>query len=235
MSGPRRARVDALPAIGSPCPLSADASRHLIQVLRQRVGDAVELFDGAGLTAPAVITVADKRAAVVEVTGPPVRRAPAHALHLGLAVLKGSAMDDALRMATEAGATHIHPILAGRSVPTDGRPDRWQRITEVAAVQCLRADVPLVADAAPLHAVLDRLALVPDRRIATPGASRTPPAAGDAAVLVGPEGGWSPEERAAADRFGFAPLGLGAWMLRADTAAAVACALVAPPTAGARS
>lgn len=76
--------------------------------------------------------------------------------------------------------------------------------------------------------MLRALADVPDRRVALPGADRAAPAVGDVAVLVGPEGGWTDDEVALALAAGFTPVGLGAWVLRAATAAPVAVAACSP-------
>lgn len=197
--------------------------------------------------APAILTHTTKREATARVTGPVVHLAPRASRHLALAVLKGPAMDDAVRMATEAGMTHLHPVLAERSVATGDRAERWVRIAESAAQQCLRADVPTVHEPASLPDVLERLSGVLHRFVAHPASTDAahPGAEADAAVLIGPEGGWTDAEVRAAREAGWTPLRLGPWVLRARTAAPVAVAWLTrddrpphadgAPTAGDRS
>lgn len=224
----RRACLPALPAPGSEVTLDDDTARHLAQVLRVAAGEPLALFDGRGMEAPGEVVRVDRRRVVVRATGPAVDRRPPAAVHLLLGVPKGPAMDLAVRMATEAGVTHLHPVLTARAVPRDPKGDRWDRIALSAAEQCGRADVPALMAPASLPDTLARVAEVPDRRVATPGALPGPRATGDVAVLVGPEGGLTDEELRAAERAGFTPLGLGPYVLRACTAAAVAVAAVVP-------
>lgn len=224
----KRALVPALGLPGSRCRLDADTSKHLAQVMRLSVGDTVQLFDGQGLEARARIVSDDRRAVEVEVLEAPVDVRLAWSVHLLIGIPKGPAMDLAVRGATEAGVTHIHPVLCERAVPRDGRPDRWARIAASAAAQCGRADTPHIFDAQPWPDALEAVAAIADRRLAAPGAPRGGPATGDVAVAVGPEGGFTDAEVAMACQAGFAPMGLGPWILRACTAAPLAVATVMP-------
>lgn len=219
-----RVRVPALVPQGQRLVLDREASKHLVQVLRLREGEALVVFDGLGSEADAALERADRGAAVVAVTSPPRERRPVHALHLLLGVPKGPAMDLAVRMATEAGMTHLHPVHTKRAVPRSEKVDRWERIAVSAAEQCGRADVPVVLPPASLIDAIHRLDGVPDRRVALPGAPACPAASGPAAVLVGPEGGLTDAEVRLAEETGFRPAGLGRFVLRACTAAAVAVA-----------
>lgn len=229
----RRARVDRIPAVGASLQLDAEASRHLVQVLRLPCGSAVALFDGDGHEAPARLLSDDRRGAVVVVEGPAVDVRPQHALWLGLGVLKGPAMDLAVRHATEAGVTHLLAIDAARAVPKAPRLDRCARIAASAAAQCGRADVPTLLGPVSWEEAFAQLGPVPDRRIAVPGAASRGPSTGDVALLVGPEGGFTDAEVDRARAEGFQDQGLGRWILRASTAAAVGPATVAPaPSAG---
>ena len=205
--------------------LDDTASHHLAAVLRLVAGDAVVLFDGRGRERPARIVT----------PGPPARLAPtgparevvAVETHLVLGIPKGPAMDLAVRLATELGATHIHPVRAARTVATGDRRDRWLRIATSAAQQCGRADVPAVATPAPLDTVIAALPAHVARRLAVPGGPVRSPHAGPLAVAVGPEGGFTPRETDALVAAGFVPRSLGAFVLRTPTA--VAAALELPP------
>jgi len=218
----RRFRVPAIPAPRTRQTLDEPSSHHLLHVLRGQPGQTILVFDGTGNQAPAVLVEVIDTLAVIEITGPVSLARPSHDLHLVIGLPKGPAMDRAVRMATEAGVTAIHPVIAKRSTARGDRGARWRRIVTTAAQQCGRADVPTVH---PLELLGDALQRLPDdTRIAVVGAARCEPANGAAAILIGPEGGWSDAEIRDARSAGAQPVGLGAWTLRSDTAAAIAIA-----------
>lgn len=224
----RRFPVAEVPDPGDRVTLDPEATHHLLHVLRAAPGTEVEVFDGTGRAAVATLVEVVQGVPWLEVREPARRARPPYPLHLLVGLPKGNAMDDAVRMATEAGATDLHPVLAARSVARGDRRERWARIATSAAQQCGRGDVPEVH---PVRALSEAIAGLPDdldRRVALPGAPRRPPATGPAAVLVGPEGGLSAAEIAAARQAGFEPMGLGRWILRTPTAVAVAVALTSP-------
>lgn len=221
----RRFAIDALPG-DTPVTLPAAASHHLLRVLRLGVGAEVTVFDGSGMQVLArVCDVVDDRARL-EAIAPPAAAAPAHPAHVVLALVKPKALDVALRMAVEAGVTHIHVYASTRSLRRPPRLDRWSRVTVAAAQQCGRADVPVLDWADSLQACLDALPPGLELAVAVPGAPAAPSPRGAAAVVVGPEGGLTSAEVGIARAAGATPLGLGAWTLRADTAAALAAAWV---------
>lgn len=223
----RRIRVPALPT-AEPVNLEPAQAHHLRDVLRRTLGDRVVAFDGMGQQVEAEVVAVSSAGVALVAVGEPTAAAPPHPLHLVLGIPKAKALDQALRMATEAGATHLHPAVAARSTPRGDKAARWRTLTAEAARQCGRADLPEVA---PLRPLAKALAAVPDdhdRRIALPAAPELPPATGPAAVAIGPEGGFTEAEVRAALHAGWNPMGLGRWVLRADTAAAVALAATAP-------
>lgn len=222
-----RARVQPpLPALGDAVSLDDETSAHVLRVMRMRPGDVLTLFDGVGFEVDATLEKGPKDVAVARVSGVMREVRAPHPVHLLLAVLKGPAMDDAVRMATEAGMTHLHPLATTHAVPKGERPERWARILVSACEQCRRADVPVVYPIVRLDEAIARLDGVTDRRVATPGGPRGAAATGATAILIGPEGGLSDAEQALAERAGFAPIGLGPFVLRGLTAAAVAVASV---------
>ncbi len=223
----RRLRLAPLPPPGHRALLDAEPSHHLLHVLRARLGLELLVFDGQGAQARARLVGQEEGRALVELLTEPALAAPTHPLHLLLGLLKGSAMDAAVRMATEAGVTHVHPLLLERSVARGDRTQRWLRIATSAATQCGRADIPQFLTLARLGQALVALPPGVDARVALLGAERLPAAQGPAAVLVGPEGGLTPKEAQQALDAGLRPMGLGSWVLRAETAAAVATAITA--------
>jgi 16S rRNA (uracil1498-N3)-methyltransferase len=154
------------------------------------------------------------------------------------AVPRGPRMDFLVQKTAELGVARIVPVLTERSVARPdaeaGRRARWQKIAQEAARQCGRADVPAVDAPVSLPEAL-ALPGLPERRLALfegeKGRSLAAALAGAAptptALLVGPEGGFAAPELAAATGAGFEPVGLGDRILRVETAAIVAVALVA--------
>lgn len=222
-----------LPREGGSVVLSADESRHLSQVLRLGTGAAVRVFDGHGREHDARVESVGRSGAVLRV-GAPAPPAPETAVRVTLAaaLLKGDHFDAVVRDATMLGAAAIRPLVTARTeVPAAraGRLDRWRRVAVGAAKQSGRAVVPDIAAPA---ALAEALAALPRPLIALAepasgaGTGRIPAAPPEATVLVGPEGGWAPDEIAALERSGAVLLQLGGRTLRADAAPLVALAVL---------
>lgn len=230
----RRLHVPAAQlALGNPVSLNPSQSRYVETVLRLRPGAELEVFDGLGRRYAAVLESAGLR---VEAEVPP---APPSALDVWLAqaVVKGDKLDLVVQKATELGASRIVLLDTARSVVklddrrAHSRLDRLRRIAEEAARQCGRSDVPSLDGPLPLYELPARfepdrpgLLLDPDEsdlRLsqAARGASRL-------CLVVGPEGGFAPEERDRAVFAGMLPVSLGRLVLRTETAGLVALALV---------
>lgn len=228
----RRFHHPGLPAAGS-FSLEGDEGAHLARVLRARPGDEVLVFDGAGHEAVCRVTDARKDTAVLDVvraTDPP---RPARDVMLCTAPPKGDRMEWLIEKCVEAGVASIVPWAAERSVREragEGTLRRWRRAALEACKQCGRADLPTVSDVRPLADVL--LEASGGRRtiaVATPGAAATIEAvagpAGPArplAIVIGPEGGFTPDESEQILAAGARPFGLGPFVLRIETAAAIA-------------
>ena len=160
-------------------------------------------------------------------------------LAVGLAIPKGDGLTGIARQLAEIGATSIVPLVTERSEggrsPT--RLRRWRAAALSGTRQCGRAVVPEVAAPIPFG-VWIRDVLPGDRWIASPRRTAEdfpgpapPPPAGDRALAVGPEGGFSLEELRAATRHGFRRLDLGERILRTGTAAVLAAAALLPAPA----
>jgi len=210
--------------------LTPEAAHYLRDVLRLLPGAELELFDGAGGTYPAEV---EEGLSTLRL-GPRREARPKLELWLLAALSKGEKMDLTVQKATELGATRIAPFPADRSVvridpgKAAERALRWRRIAEEAARQCGRSEVPSVASPSPLA---ELLAAIPEgfaRFAFHPGGEPLADATGGAAVagVVGPEGGLSPEEVLACERAGARSVSLGPRILRAETAAIVAVALL---------
>lgn len=228
----RRCHLPTLAPEGSEVALPPGASHHIVRVCRLGPGDELTLFDGRGHQQRATLRRVEGTTAWVRADEAP-REAPVRPqIHLVLGLPKGPAVDDAVRMAVEAGATHLHPVHAARTQGRPERSDRWERIASSAAAQCGRADLPVLEAPASLDQVLARLAGV-DLWIAQPacGAAPSPEPGRPAAILIGPEGGWTEAEVDRALAAGARGVELGPWVLRTPTAAAVGVAWLAraPP------
>lgn len=209
--------------------LDAATSHHLLRVVGIAPGQAVELFDGAGAAARARLVAVEAGLATLEVEerrqpDPPVPR------YLLMAVVRPAAVETALRMATELGLTDFWPVETERTVRGAGtnKLARWQRIVEGAAMQCGRAELPAVADPRPLEQALAALPPNVERLVATFGAPLASPTTSPAAVVIGPEGGLTPDELAICEAAACGSVSLSQNVLRAETAAATALALLQP-------
>jgi len=239
----RRLFVPAKKWIGALAVVEGEPHRHLARVLRARPGDKVTLFDGRGGEADAEVLAIERDQTTLSLGARRQVAAPAGPRVVLLQSLaRGEKMDFIVQKTTELGVHEIVPIAAGRSVArlpgaeAAPRRARWEKIAQEAARQCGRADVPAIAAPRSLaDAVASSDGNQPDHlRLALWEGSRGRPlraALADRApnavtLLVGPEGGFAEEEIAAAAQSGFEIVGLGPRILRVETAAVVAVALV---------
>ncbi len=214
------------------------AGHHATRVLRLGIGDPVVLFDGNGGEHDAVITRIHRNEVAVRVTGfRDVDRESPLGITLVQGISSGDRMDITLRKAVELGVGAIVPVATERSVVKlrDERADRrrqhWQALAVAACEQCGRNTVPPVAEPADFRTWLAALPKDPGTQtriaLAVGGEASLaglPKPDGDVLLLVGPEGGLSPEETALAVTRGFTPVRMGPRILRTETAAVVAMA-----------
>lgn len=204
---------------------------HLARVLRARTGDMVWLFDEEGCRYRAKIDrMTDGEGILSILETIPSPDVPTKIV-LAPSLLKAKTMDDLILQAVELGVFRISPVISERSVSRiEGRSDqkleRWARIARTASKQSRSGRIPIIDPPAALPVFLsacrsDRKYVLTERGGARfkdlRAASEAPPA--EAAILVGPEGGWSGVE---ADHFvssGFIRMSLGRTILRAETAA----------------
>jgi 16S rRNA (uracil1498-N3)-methyltransferase len=197
--------------------LPDEEAEHLTRVLRLGTGAAVRVFNGSGDEFESVVEAATKDVVQVRI-GRPRNPAPEAGLQVTLAqaVLKGDKMDDVVRDAVMIGATAIRPVLTARTetsasiLEKSHRRDRWERVAVSAAKQCGRAVVPPMLEPVTfevlIQILLDRWLAGPAIMLVEPGATKTAVPFSEldvetpraATVVVGPEGGWTPEEIEAA-------------------------------------
>jgi len=237
MGGPRL-YVPGERLAGPRVTLTGPEHRHLGRVLRARPGDPVTLFDGVGGEVEARVARIGRAETELELGARRATVASPAPVTLLTAIPRGALMDFLVQKTAELGVARLVPIVTARSVARPdaeaGRRTRWEKIAREAARQCGRADVPVV-DAPTALATALAAPDLPARRLALFEGEHSrslrseltghPPTA--IALLVGPEGGFAPAEIEAARSAGFVPVGLGSLILRVETAAIVAVALVA--------
>jgi len=210
---------------------------HLATVLRVRVGDGLEVFDGKGQVFDATVVTLGAESLTVRLSQP--RSAPpTRQVTIVQGLPKADKLELVLQKGTELGATRFAPAMCERSVvKLDGKEEakraRWQRIAEEAARQCGRSDVPEVMTPAPLVALVRALpdsprVLVLDEEERAVPLSQAAQAAGERplALVIGPEGGLARGEVDALLALGAQPVTLGRLILRTETAALAALAVL---------
>ncbi len=220
-------------AVGRVIRLNREEARHASGPLRLGAGDSVILVDGAGRLAEAVLREVARGQAGAEVLS--VREEPppsGKGVTLALAILHGRGMDWAVEKAVEVGVRRFVPVVgertqAGRRAALD-RSSHWSRIALQALKQCKRMWAMEVAAPLTLTEVAERYGpsgtgVVAHRHGV---AFSNLPTSHGRVLLVGPEGGLTPEEEMLLSRLGWPRLRLGPHVLRSETAAIVGAALL---------
>lgn len=223
--------------------LEGEEAHHCAEVMRCREGERIVVFNGAGAEAEAEIASASKGRVELRTKLLSSTPRPSVSLTLAQAVPKGKNMDLIVQKATELGATRIVPLLSERTVvqvesrEMERKREKWRRVAVEACKQCGQNWIPEI-DAPTRVEPFVRQARDPLRLVAAIGpesrplkailAARSeegepPPAA--AALMIGPEGDFTPAELSAALSHGFLALSLGPIILRSETAAIYALSI----------
>lgn len=204
--------------------LGVEPARHL-EVLRLRPGARLELTDGAGHVAAGVLVSLSRRSAAVELERVEAAEAePGPRIVLLQGVGKGDKLDAVVRQTAELGASRLVPVLSGRAVARrEGKQDRLRAIAEDALRISGRARRMQVDPPTPLASALTvaaelRIVLALDGARPLSEVLQSPEPPSEIALLVGPEGGFSPDELEAAVDAGFVAAHLGPHTLRTETA-----------------
>lgn len=222
---------------GAAVPLDKNQANYLINVLRLKKGSQVVAFNGRdGAWLSAILTASRKSAELVPVEMIAPQTTPAD-LWFFFAPIKSARLDYVVQKATEMGAAHLQPVVTRHTQATRVRLDRMKANVIEAAEQCEVLSIPEVHEPIALEDLLEEW---PNRHLgrrlvfADEGAPASSPldvlkaAAGDPmGLLIGPEGGFSDQERAQllAARF-VLPISLGPRILRSDTAAVAGLAAI---------
>ena len=210
-------------------PLTGPAANYLGSVMRLMPGDPVRLFDDRTGEWLAEVTDAGRRAVTLRITAQLRGREAVPDLWLLFAPIKKGRIDWVVEKATELGVARMQPVITARTIVDRPNLDRLRAHAIEAAEQCDRTALPELGEPIRLAGLLGgwdaaRALIFADETGGVPLASIARP--GKAAILIGPEGGFTPEERAAIRATaGARPVSLGPRILRADTAAAAAIAL----------
>lgn len=211
--------------------LSGPQAHYLVSVMRTKPGDPVKLFDDVSGEWLAVASVVGKRDLTLDVQERLREREAVPDLWLVAAPLKKGRVDWMAEKACELGVARLVPVVTRRTVVDKPNTERLRAHMIEAAEQCGRTAVPEVAELAKLPALLrdwpaERALFFADELGGEPAAAAMQARRGPAAILIGPEGGFDDEERAAIRAHPAAVgIALGPRILRADTAAAAAVAV----------
>ncbi|MFD0916168.1 16S rRNA (uracil(1498)-N(3))-methyltransferase [Pseudahrensia aquimaris] len=219
---------------GSLCELDRNQANYLLNVLRLKDGSGVLVFNGRDGEWQTRVVVEGRKKAHLECIEQARAQTAAGDLVYLFAPLKQARLDYMIQKAVEMGASHIVPVLTQYTQVRKVNAERMRSNAIEAAEQCGVLSIPTFAEPADLATAID--ALESDRTIIfcdEGEASQNPLPAlqaierGPLAVLIGPEGGFSEDERTMLrERANVVPIPLGPRVLRADTAAVAALALV---------
>jgi len=214
----------------APVALDRDEAHHARRVLRLADGEGIELFDGCGCVAEATLVAAGR---TVGARIASVRRVePLRPMvDVAVALPKGPRADQLVQQLTQLGADRVIPLRTRHSVidPRGSKLDRLRQIVVEATKQCGRAylmEVAEVTDFGDVDFAAYDLRLLADAEGGTVIDAAAVRSARRVLILVGPEGGWSDDELAAADEAGCVRWSLGPNVLRIETAAAAAVVVV---------
>lgn len=217
--------------------LPSDQAHHLRDVLRLKTGDAVEIFDGEGRGYVGNVELHGSEVLIRRLRGLPSAGSQGH-LILAAALIKSAKFEWMLQKATELGVAEILPLrtrlseIKIRDSAIRLRLERWDRILKEAAKQCGRFAAPRLRPPLDFPEFLCREDLSsctkflfyekapdpwqPDKSLLS----------GKTVLCIGPEGGWDSREIEQANEAGYEAFSLGPWVLRAETAAIAAVAIL---------
>ncbi len=219
---------------GTRAALVGDHAAHLARVLRARVGQRFDIASGGRVRSGRVTSVSDTRGEFE--LGGEVEASPAAHVTVLLAVFKFDRMEWAIEKLTELGVARIVPLIARRTdarlaAAAARRVERWRRIALQAAEQSRRASPPEIAAPARLKEALAgaeglRVVLAESEDHRSLKEALASAATQPLVLAIGPEGGWTEDELASFTAVGWLTASLGPNVLRAETAAIAAVAVL---------
>ncbi len=229
-------RIFVSPLATGDVSVRGDEHHYVSRVRRARIGDPIELVDGAGKHAHGAITSITETETIIRIDAVEDLADALPRVRVLVPLIKGDRMDTCIEKLVEVGVDEIVVWPAARAVvKLDGnrlvsRVEHYRALAQAAARQSGRASVPTVSAASSLA---DALAKLPAgvRVVLDPAAERGAwPSGDDVTMISGPEGGFARDEHDALASASFISLGLGPRVLRAETAPVIAVALVRAAT-----
>ncbi len=208
--------------------LDGDEARHAIKVLRVRLGEEIELFDGAGQVASATVTQIAGKVLEFERLEECHLAPTTPEITLYQAIPKGKNMELIIQKAVELGVRAIQPLITDNTVAVSDAPakktEKWQRVALEAAKQCKQAYLPKVHQPCHISEVttfageVKLIASLRENATAMKEVLLGTAKPGSISLLVGPEGDFTSHELDAAEESGFVPVSMGDLVLRVETA-----------------
>lgn len=212
---------------------SKDESKHIVKVLRKKIGDVLHITNGKGWLFSAEIISADIKNCIAEITSKTLQEKKSYHLHLAVSPTK---MNDRyewfLEKATEIGVDTITPIICDQSERKVIKMDRFEKILQSAMKQSLNCYLPKLNKAISFKSFMGQrfsgqLFIAHCEETKKKPLKKELKANSDLTILIGPEGDFSVKEIEMALQNNFIPVTLGSTRLRTETAAIVACHSVA--------
>lgn len=217
---------------GTPFKLEESGSHHLCRVLRLRVGDELEVFDGVGYAYRACVKVADPRQAILDLHEQTASPTPALcSIYVAMSLIKPDRFDWMVQKAVELGVSGIIPLETAyccvkfNAEQRQKKHEHWHNIMIHAAEQCGQNTLPRLSPITTFQTWLTEQAELktPCLFLDTQANATTPFEAivkpSQLSLLIGPEGGFHEDERGDCHHHGLIPWHLGPRILRAETAA----------------
>lgn len=221
---------DGILAAGTEVQLNEDTAKHVVQVLRMQRGDAIDLTDGKGVHAHAIISDLQKKKCAVSVTDAHTHQRTQVPLHLAVAFTKNSSRNEwILEKVTELSVATIIPLQTARSEREKFRYDRWRNILASAMMQSKQYYLPELKELTPLDKLVSEFQNAEQKIVAhCMDTVRQPISAAlrkdkETLLLIGPEGDFTEEEVKNLTSKGFIGISMGRNRLRTETAAVTAC------------
>ena len=231
----KRFLVEAIAPSMEQLTITGEEARYINNVLRMKKGQELIIMDGKGQSFACAIEKVSYQEVTVRIKGPlPSQLSSPTKITLCQALIKAQAMDYVIQKATELGVGTIRLFSSGRTVikiepaRTAAKMSRWKEIMKSACRQCNRADLPNLEPPVPFEEMLEStpkndilkiLLWENEENLGLKEIFNQPSPPPHIWAVVGPEGGFSPDEIDAARKSGFQTVSLGNRTVRADTAA----------------
>ena len=211
--------------------LSAETSKHCIQVLRMQVGETIALTNGLGLRYDATIVSADKKQTVVSLSNKIFIEQAIKRTSIAISFVKNAArMEWFLEKATEIGVAEFYPLITERTERAQFKAARWESILVSAMLQSQQVWKPQlhapIEFSQMMQKEMEGLKMIAHCEEGTKQTINEMPAMNSQLMLIGPEGDFTSEEISTALAHQFKPVSLGNTRLRTETAAIAAAVLM---------